>query len=276
MPLTYLWGISVAVCAAAAAVAVWVYCALARRHQMTRVQFALYLANQVLARAWWGLRVTGRMPRGARERGFLLAANHCGSGDPLLLQAAFAVPIRWMIAREYSNAPVLSTLLRIIGIVPVTRDAVDRSAAKQAITQLRDGHWIGLFPEGGINNTAELLLPSRAGIALIARRAGVPIVPCFISGSPYRGTIFSSFMMPARVRIRIGRPILPTRDGEHTETRDERGEAMENGAGQTIDSDETTTLRILRAIAELAGRPDYEPRILSRKERINEPRMNWV
>ena len=55
-----------------------------------------------------------------------------------------------------------------------------------AIRYAQEGGLVGLFPEGRVNTTDELLLPGRPGAALIALRARVPVIPCYVQGAALR------------------------------------------------------------------------------------------
>jgi 1-acyl-sn-glycerol-3-phosphate acyltransferase len=113
-----------------------------------------------------------------------------------------------------------------------------------------EGRLVGIFPEGRINTTDALLLPGRPGPALVALKARVPIVPCYIHGAPYSESVPGSFLTPAKTRLVVGQPIDIA---PFVAREDEEGVLVE------------LTLRLLREIATLAGRPDYEPQLAGRK-----------
>ena len=93
--------------------------------------------------------------------------------------------------------------------------------------------------------TDELLLPGRPGAALIALRARVPVIPCYVSGAPYDGTAMGSFFMAAKARVIIGKPI------DISEYYDREGrEVLQD-----------LTLRFLVEIAALAGHPEFVPKL---------------
>ena len=104
--------------------------------------------------------------------------------------------------------------------------------------------WIGLFPEGRINTSDRLLLPGRSGAALIALKARVPVVPCYIHGAPYDGTTLGCLLMPGAVRLSIGKPIDLSAYFDHRQDR------------QVLDE---ITGRLLGAIAALAGDLESKP-----------------
>src|SRR5262249_58010729 len=85
----------------------------------------------------------------------------------------------------------------------------DTAATKAAIRLAARGELIGMLPEGRINMSEELLLPARPGAALVAIKARVPIVPCYIRGAPYRRYPWSPLLMPACVEVRFGQPLGP-------------------------------------------------------------------
>lgn len=209
---------------------------------MTLAQYFLFAKNWIMARLVWRLRVIGKFPADSSQ-GYLIVANHRSSADPMLLQAAIARPLVWMIAREYAEAPAIAWLLKIIGVIPVSRGGGDRSSVKVAINTLREGTCIGIFPEGKINTTDEPLLPSHAGVGLIASRARVSIVPCWIEGAPYKGNIFSVFFMRAHARVHIGPALDPTQLAEKMQALDT----------EKRDDNSRVTLVLMQELLRLAG-----------------------
>ncbi len=232
--------VQIVVLAALLLLIVWII--LARSYKMTLAQYVLFAYNWVMARLVWRMRVVGKFPADS-SRGYLIVANHRSSADPMLLQAAIARPLVWMIAREYAEAPAIGWLLRIIGIIPVNRGGGDRGSVKKAITTLREGTCIGIFPEGCINTTDEPLLPSHAGVGLIALRAKVPIVPCWVEGAPYKGNLFSVFFMRANARVHIGPALEP----------EELARKMKAVETEKRDDNSRVTLVLMQEMLRLAG-----------------------
>ena len=138
---------------------------------------------------------------------------------------------------------------RIAKNIPVKRGGVDTSATKQAIRYAKEGGLVGNFPEGRINITHSLLLPGRPGAALIALRARVPVIPCYISGSPRAATVLGTLFTPAKARLVVGRPIDLSSFYDRAEERE---------------AHEEVTKLLLVEIAKLAGREDYQPRLAGR------------
>jgi len=179
---------------------------LARRVGMRWLDLLLYRLNEFYCKWWFRLERIGpcRLPR---QGGAIVAANHTSSIDPLLIQATGNYrPIGFMVAEEYATLPVIRRLLRRIGCIPTTRSGQDTAATRAALRHLESGNLLGIFPEGRIPRPGEVVT-AKAGIALIALAAKVPVVPAHISGTRYTTSVLGAFLHRHRARVRYGRPI---------------------------------------------------------------------
>ena len=219
-----------------------------RRSPFTRAQTVLYALLYVIVRILWRAQIVGRLsvPPG---RGAVVVCNHRGPLDSFSIALSVDRVVRWMVAREYCIHPAFAWFLRICGAIPVSRAGIDTAATKLAIRYAREGHVVGVFPEGRINTSDELLAPGRPGAAMIALKARVPVVPCFISGSPYDGTVWGCLLMPAKIRLKVGQPM----DLSEHYGRDNDREVLED-----------LTRRFLVEIARLAGCSDFQPKLAGR------------
>jgi 1-acyl-sn-glycerol-3-phosphate acyltransferase len=227
---------------------VWLV-ALARRTRYTLAQIPFYYPfNLVMARVLWRAKVSGRLAVGP-DQGAVIVCNHIGPIDPAFIALASDRIVHWMVAREYCSHPAMAWFFRIMKAIPVNRGGVDTAATKLAIRYAQQGGLVGLFPEGRINTTDKLLLPGRPGAALIAVKARVPVIPCFLAGSPYDGTSFGCLFMSARARLVIGKPI----DISSYYDREGDKEVLED-----------LTKLFLVEIARLAGVEDYPAEVAGR------------
>lgn len=149
------------------------------------------------------LRVEGleHYPKG----GAMLVVNHPSALDPVLVAAAVPDRVLFMAAEEYLEMPLVGSMMRAYGIIPVKRGAVDTSAIRGALWGLAQGFRVCVFPEGQISPQARE--PQR-GAALIAARARVPIVPIAVIGSGRVFPLGARWPRLARVTVRVG-PALP-------------------------------------------------------------------
>jgi 1-acyl-sn-glycerol-3-phosphate acyltransferase len=218
------------------------------RSRMNPLQCFLWTIAYLLCKFLWRTRWPGwlALPPG---RGAIIVCNHRSSVDPFFVQTGTGQKIQWMVAREYCEHPAFGLFLRNCEVIPVSRGGVDTAATKAAIRIVSQGGLVGMLPEGRINMTTDFMLPVRPGAALVALKARALVVPCYIHGAPYRRYPWSPFFMRARVEVRFGKPI---------DLAEFYGREGEPGVVQ-----EAMT-RVLRALARLADRYDYEPRLAGR------------
>jgi 1-acyl-sn-glycerol-3-phosphate acyltransferase len=220
-------------------------------------QTPLYLYSTIMTRIVWRTRISGPLPI-PRGQGAVIVGNHISGIDPAVIALTTLRPVHWMVAKEYCNSLSLGWFFRALRCIPVNRGGVDTAATKTAIRLAQAGELVGMFPEGRINNSDALLLPGRPGAALVALKARVPVVPCFVRGSPYGGTIYSSVLMTARITLNVGQPI---------DLSEYYGREGEDGVLEEL------TRRFLREIAALAGVHDFVPQLAGRrwKPGVEEP-----
>jgi 1-acyl-sn-glycerol-3-phosphate acyltransferase len=219
-----------------------------QRLPLTLTQSFWYAVNLVVARVLWRARVRSALPVPPGQ-GAVIVCNHRSSLDPSFIEIATTRVVHWMVAKEYWKHWVFGRFLRMAEAIPVSRAGIDTQATKTAIRYAQNGGLVALFPEGRVNTTDRLLLPGRPGAAMIALKARVPVIPCYIRGSPYDGTPLGCLLMPAKVEVRIGQPIDLSDFYGHEDDR----EALEQ-----------LTKRFLSAIATLAGAPDFQPELAGR------------
>jgi 1-acyl-sn-glycerol-3-phosphate acyltransferase len=217
----------------------WVVLKL-RRSPFSPAQSFLYALNYVLARILWRVRIRGRFPI-PPDQGAVIVCNHRCPVDPSFIALVVPRVVHWMVAKEYCESLGFRKLLRTCEVIPVSRGGVAAAATKAAIRLVEQRGLVGIFPEGRINTSSQMLLAGRPGAALIALKARAPVVPCYIHGAPYDGTTLGCLLMPASVRLEIGQPI-----------------DLSPYFGRENDRDvlDELTRQFLGAIAALAGTPD--------------------
>jgi 1-acyl-sn-glycerol-3-phosphate acyltransferase len=165
----------------------------------------LYAINRVYSRGYHRLRV--QTPPQLPETGAaILVSNHISGLDPLLLQSAIRRRVIWMMAAEYYDLPVIGTVFRAVQVIPVKRGARDTSATRAALRTLDQGEVLGIFPEGKIADSRDLL-PFETGVAMMALRAGVPVCPAYMDGTNRGMEMLRAFSTPNEVRLRFGPPV---------------------------------------------------------------------
>jgi 1-acyl-sn-glycerol-3-phosphate acyltransferase len=89
-----------------------------------------------------------------------------------------------MAKEELFSVPILGKIIRMCNAFPVKRGMSDRDALRKGLSVLKDGHVLGIFPEGTRSRTGELG-KGLAGVGFFALRSNAQIVPCAVIG-PYK------------------------------------------------------------------------------------------
>jgi 1-acyl-sn-glycerol-3-phosphate acyltransferase len=150
------------------------------------------------------LRVVTPSPIPHRGPG-ILVCNHTSSLDPVLLQAACPRVITWMMAKEYSVFG-LRWFLNAIEPIMVERSGRDMAATRAALRALKDGKLLGVFPEGRIETTHELL-EFQTGIALLAQKSRAPVYPAYLDGSLRGKGMLEALISPQQATLAFGAPL---------------------------------------------------------------------
>ncbi len=117
------------------------------------------------------------------KSGAVVICNHQSNWDPIILGHSIKTqPVCYMAKEELFQNKIANWFLRRLHAIPVARGKSDLKAVKTALTTLKSGRILGIFPEGTRSETGEIL-PFEPGAALMAMRAGVPVVPVYIHAS---------------------------------------------------------------------------------------------
>jgi 1-acyl-sn-glycerol-3-phosphate acyltransferase len=151
-----------------------------------------------------GLTVTGTLPSG----GCVVVANHSSHADTPALLAALDrrhVPRVAAAADYWFRAGWRASVCRTLAAAfPVRRTGGGSTDLAAAVTLLRAGRAVVVFPEGSRDGSA--VGPFHSGAFRLAATAGVPVVPVGIAGTarllPKHGRL-----RPGPVAVRIGDPV---------------------------------------------------------------------
>lgn len=129
------------------------------------------------------MKVRGTENEPTTEQGaYLVIANHRTWADPIYLACVLkhGQP-HFMAKKELFKIPLLNLLIRALGAYPVNRGGADVGAIKHTIEMLKAGVCVGMFPQGHRYNKVDpRKTPVKTGAAMIALKAGVPVLPVFI------------------------------------------------------------------------------------------------
>ncbi|MGE5195276.1 MAG: lysophospholipid acyltransferase family protein [Deltaproteobacteria bacterium] len=164
----------------------------------------LYVIDSLYCRLAFHWRANRRCPF-LDERSAIIIANHRSPLDPLLIWVGMTNrrPPECLTAKEYFGIRGLQFIFEATRAIPVARQGKDMAATREALRRLKEGHYLGVFPEGRIN-TGPGLLPGDPGIAWLALHSQAPVYPVFIHNAPQADSMVSPFYTFTRVRISYG------------------------------------------------------------------------
>ena len=133
-----------------------------------------------------GLRVWGR-DRVPATGACVLAINHIGVLDPILVGMASPRTVDYMAKRELFDVPGLRHVIGAFGAFSVRRGSSDRDAIRLARDRLRAERCLGIFVEGTRQPT-QAIGSVKPGAAMLALAEDVPVVAvCLQVYHPPRG-----------------------------------------------------------------------------------------
>lgn len=152
---------------------------------------------------------------------YIFMCNHQSALDIHVLLAALPFEFKFIAKRSLFLIPLFGWALTRAGHISLDRDNPRRAlkAMDEAARKIQGGTNILLFPEG-TRNVDGKLLPFKKGVFSLALKAGVPIVPVGICGTPALQP--EGYQVPLHtgdVVINLGEPITIT--GKGTAYKDE-------------------------------------------------------
>lgn len=162
---------------------------------------------------YW-FRITGleNIPKDGKA---IICCNHIKMLDVVFLVIACPRKICFMAKQELFRNPIVAWFFRKMCAFPVVRGPQSREAIEHAVSLIRDGGILGIFPEGKRCREGR---PTKAksGIAMILSQVDAPVIPAAVYYKDNR-RIF------ARANVGFGAPIphelLEMKDNSREELR---------------------------------------------------------
>lgn len=176
---------------------------------------ASMLTRLSIARRRGRRRAVARLPAGA----VIVISNHASYADGLLLALTcrrMGRSIRLLATSGVFGAPVLGTLAKRVGFIPVERGKASAAGALDvAADALRAGEAVGIFPEGRTTRDPNLWPQrSKTGAVRLALETGAPIVPIAMVGThrvlprkPSLAALVKNLIIRPNVLVEVGDPI---------------------------------------------------------------------
>ncbi|MFO0882873.1 MAG: hypothetical protein U0894_01580 [Pirellulales bacterium] len=154
--------------------------------------------------------------------------------------------MHWMVAKEYCEHKLMGIFLKIMKRFRSIAEELIRQLLNLPYANFKPGGVIGMFPEGRINLT-ESHAAGSPWHAMIAMKAGVPLIPIYVRARPTAKPPSAPFSCErassSTSASRLMSPLL-YRGKRH--------------------SDRSSTFAAVREIAKLAGVSNFEPLLAGR------------
>ncbi|GAB2851232.1 lysophospholipid acyltransferase family protein [Streptomyces deserti] len=119
----------------------------------------------------------------------IVAGNHLSFSDHFLMPAVLRRRITFLAKKEYFTGPGLkgrltAAFFRSAGQIPVDRTGKEagQAAIREGLGVLSKGELLGIYPEGTRSHDGRLY-KGKVGVAVMALKAGVPVIPCAMIGT---------------------------------------------------------------------------------------------
>lgn len=145
-----------------------------------------------------------------RQGAAILMINHIAFIDPIVVIHTLPRNIVPLAKIEVYNYPFVGIFPKIWDVIPVKREEFDRQAVQKVMNVLGAGEIVLVAPEG---TRGPMLRQGKVGVAYLASRSGVPVIPVAITGTEgfpaFRFSISRSKPNPwtqSGAVVRFGRP----------------------------------------------------------------------
>ena len=118
--------------------------------------------------------------------------------------------LRYMGKDSLWKNPASDWFFSSLGGFPINRDSADREALNQTLDLVGQGEAVVMFPEG-TRRTGPTIEPAhmRDGVAYVACRGQVPVVPVGIGGSERAMPTGARYIRPSKMVVVVGEPLAP-------------------------------------------------------------------
>lgn len=151
---------------------------------------------------------------------FIIAPNHPSYWDPIVVSLGIDQLIRFFALGSLLEVPIVGSLARSFGILPVYPQEGSEPSFQKALRVLSRGGVVGIFSEGKRSRT-RLMGPVRRGLGRMAVMTGVPVVPVTIDGAFESWPTGVSIPRPYRIKVTYHPPVRVS-DAERAGRQDDR------------------------------------------------------
>ena len=151
----------------------------------------------------------------------IIASNHLSFSDSIFMPVVVPRNVTFLAKSEYFTSPGLAGFIKKLTFIALGQVPIDRSGGKRSeaalltgLRLLKEGHCIGIYPEGTRSPDGRLY-KGRTGIARLAIESGAPIIPVAMFNTAEIQPTGQVVPKVRRVEMVFGEPIYL--DGDSTD-----------------------------------------------------------
>lgn len=132
-----------------------------------------------------------------KTKAYVLAGNHTKWLDPIMLISVSKRQVHFLAKKELFSG-ITKFIVKGVGCISVDRKKHDKNALKNACYCLENGCVVGIFPEGTINRTDDIIMPFKIGAVKMSYDTNSLLVPFVITGKYklFKRSIKIEFLKP--------------------------------------------------------------------------------
>ena len=166
-------------------------------------RFLVRIAGRILLPLAARIKVVGRenFPKEGRA---ILISNHVAVVEPVMMAVYAPRQIEFVGSIDVPHEPSTKFAMDFYGMIEIFRGKPERHALNQALSVLKQGAYLGIFPEGGLWNPGTM--KPKSGVAFLSHRSASPVVPIAMVGA--KGALNDIFALKRpELQMIVGKPI---------------------------------------------------------------------
>ena len=140
-----------------------------------------------------------------KSSSFIIAPNHVSYLDPIAVGAFVPRKLNYIAKKELYKNRYFGWYMRKVRTIPVDKGTSVYGGMKEVIRKIQRGDPIVIFPEGTRSDGNSFLEPE-TGVAHLALKFNIPVVPVYIKGTENALPKDAHFIRLKPVRVYYGRP----------------------------------------------------------------------